>query len=218
MRIPALILLLCVILLSCGGPSGRLAEEIPKSYPDKIIADAYLYDTKIIRENKPTSLRLYLFKTDTLIALSGKAYLGKGALKGWLTEDTLKIYFPQSHEFVYDNITALFQSLSCGEVVPDVNLFWVFSYYPEEIFDTARVNLAKDEALEKYEISASGCEWRLELYYDRSKDKPYLRSFAFDDGNKTVIKSTLREYKPDQKVPGERFYLSIPGGSVKLSL
>ena len=80
------------------------------------------------------------------------------------------------------------------------------------------IDLTIDEKRENYLISAPGCQWELNLEYDRSKPNPYLKSFKFKDNKRTEIRATLREFKADQQIPGERFYLTVPTGAVKLSL
>ena len=122
-----LILISLIICSSCSSPAyvSDLAGE-ERSTNEKIIADAYLFDTKLIQKKKVTSVRLEFYKSTGLIGINGRGYLGKGALKGHLSKDYLKIYFPHTNEYIDESITNIFNSFKCDNKIKQFDLFSLF--------------------------------------------------------------------------------------------
>lgn len=210
-----------VLLLGtgCGGGYNDMAGEESTNYEVyDIIADAYLYDAKLIRQGKPTSVRLYLFQTDSLIAIGGRGYLGKGALKGQLTKDSLLIYFPTTHEYVRESVTDLFTSFSCASEIPEINIFQFFNQLPDSMLTEKTFTTVKDSADDEiiYRVTVKGCPWKLEVEYDISDDRPLISRFLFFDGTETELKGKLREFKSERDIKSSRFQVVIPDGSFKI--
>lgn len=184
----------------------------------RIGAEAYLFDARMKRDGKPTSVRLDLYQTDTLIAFNGRGYLGKGAFKGWLTSDSLKAYFPSTNEYVYEAVDDLFASLNCTTSTVGLPLFRCFHGTPGTGLpkDLLVQETDPDPGRHVFVIQSAVCPWTAELVYDRQVFGERLERFSFDDGSAFTVKSKRRQYKAEAKVPNTRFRLNIPADAVRV--
>ncbi len=95
--------------------------------------EAYLFDAVVLRGQKRNTFRLDVYQTDSIMALTGRGYLGKGALKGWMTRDSIKVLFPATNEYLYETIPALIGSIACLGDTAEINMFALFSALPDSI-------------------------------------------------------------------------------------
>jgi hypothetical protein len=187
---------------------------------EKVRAEAYLFDAKLRRHGKPTSFRLEVFRTDSVIALGGRAYLGKGALKGRLTADSMEIYFPSSNEYLYEPLSNLFATTPCADAAFFTNLPGLFTTLPDSMGSLNHVLLKADYSNPRrptFTLTWPDCPWRLELTYDRRDTGWRLRRFAFNNGQDISLKARRREYKRRARVPARKFQLTVPADSRRIS-
>lgn len=205
----------------CGGPGGEgISDE--GDWNQKIEVEAYLFDAKLKRDGKPTSVRLEFFQTDSVIGIAGRGYLGKGALKGRLTADSIEVYFPSTDEYFYEAVSDLMNSFDCTGQPPSVSLFALFRNLPEKVIEPTRgaevvADLSRAR-YPRYEISFADCAWQIELTYVRQKKGWRIKSFNFSDGGSTSLDGTRREYKHQAKVKLKRFAVPVKDGSVRIIL
>ncbi len=199
-----------------AGPAGEAAGVASKQ---KVSVEAYLFDAKIRRDGKPTSFRLEMFQTDSVIALGGRGYLGKGALKGRLTADSLEVYFPSTDEYVYEPVTGLLASFDCLGELPPVNLVSLFSSLPDSVIDDINARVISDYSKPKrpkFRISFHQCPWEISLTYDRQGENWRVRRFSYSDGDKFSLKATRREYRHRVRVKASKFTIAVPPGTVRI--
>jgi hypothetical protein len=189
--------LLIVPFAGCYNQTGTAEEDATTAgYREKIPVEAYLFDAKIRRDGKVNSFRLEIFQTDSLLGLSGRGYLGKGALKGWLGHDSLKVYFPTVNEFVYESVGDLLRSFDCSFDMPDIDLLSLFTRLPDDALFDVRLTVESDYSNHKrpeFVVFVSDCPWRIELQYDERKPGWRIRSFYFLDGNGSRPTAQRRE-------------------------
>ena len=216
------IAVLLAMLLGCVAGLPEPAAEIQgagDAVDTKIRADAYLFDVKMYREGKPTSVRLELFKTDSAIGLGGRAYLGKGALKGMLTQDSLVMYFPSSREFVRESVDTLSGGENCPLPLSDLNVLSLFSALPDSLPISKNLTILTDydnQNRPSFTVSESECDWRLKLEYDRKSDHWRIRQFEFTNGENLRIKANRREYKSNTRVKANKFQVQIPPEAIRI--
>jgi hypothetical protein len=214
---------LALIVLGCqGGPPYQASENRTVSKADnKIQVEAYLFDARLKRDGKPTSVRLRLLDRGNLMALGGRGYLGKGALKGWLSEDSISVYFPSTNEYLYESINSLIDSSVCEEFTGELNLYRYFKTLPDSIpgHSNLLINLVKAQKKKReYQISQPGCSWRIDLTYDQiDKNRWRIKRFFFDNGQGTTLKGKRREYKARAKVRESYFTTPIPPGAYRIT-
>jgi len=212
------LLLAGLIAAGCsGGPRTPIGEE---ATPDiRIRAEAFLFDAQLRRDGKPTSVRLELYYTDSLTGVSGRGYLGKGALKGWLTDDSLKVYFPSSNEYVYDALPSVLAGDSCPGEIPRLPLGGLLVTTPDSIGSLGDIELQSDYSdrdRPSFVLALPDCPWRIDVTYDRHDDGWRVREFYFDDGRATTLKATRRTFKSDARVPLTRFRAPVPPDAFRI--
>ncbi len=222
-RAAALLVLLLGALVGCGGTYAPPAdEERPGARPrEKVKAAAYLFDARVRRHGKPTSFRLEVYQTDTMLALAGRGYLGKGALKGWLTKDSIKVFFPSTDEYLYESVNALFASSRCAPDSAGPDLLSYFQSLPvtSEAGDALVVLPAgNDDDKARFVVYLEGCAWQLEILYDLKKEGWRVREFEFSDGDDTTLRARRREYKAQAKVAARKFHLDIEPSARRIRL
>ncbi len=210
------------LLVGCGAGYDQAVVGESSSALDrhKLTAEAFLFDTRLKRKGKPTSFRLEVFRTDSVVALGGRAYLGKGALKGRLTADSLEVYFPSSKEYVYESIADLFSRAMCPAVSGGLDFLKLLVALPDSTATPNGLNIVADYTRPKrpsFQISAPGCSWQLHLTYDRQSTGWRLSDFHFDDGGDVTLKGKRRRYKAAARVPAGKFRVTIPDGAVRVA-
>jgi hypothetical protein len=203
-----------------GGSIGRTAEESPRSrLVGKMVAEAYSFNARIRREGKPTSIRLEIYQTDSLLGLSGRGYLGKGALKGRLTSDSLEVFFPASKEYVYEALGDLLTSSECPLPLSDLDIISLFYSLADSVSMAGDLRVAanyRKADRPEYIVYAEGCPWQLELTYDKRKTGWRLREFDFTDGDGISIWGKRERYKSRAEIKPRRFEVVLPPDVVRV--
>ena len=135
-RSGARLIIVAAFLLALSGclatRGSRIGGETP-SGEAQITADAYSFNARVWRDGKPTSFKLELYYTDSLIGIAARGYLGKGAFKGWLRSDSIKVYFPQSNELLYESLDGLVKNSECGVSVAGLEFLSLFARTPDSL-------------------------------------------------------------------------------------
>lgn len=217
----SLVALFASLALGCGAyNSGKPVDESRSGRDQKVRVQAYLYDAKIKHKRKPTSVRLEIFKTDSLVALAGRGYIGKGALKGRWGLDTLLAYFPASNEYIYEPTITLLSGRECRPAMPSAEIMKILDNLPESLsWDDSVVIEQTSESKKKrgYLISMTGCNWHLELDYDLKSDRWLLKRMEFDDGRDLRLSLKRRKFKERTSVRLSRFEVVIPANAIRLT-
>ena len=75
--------------------------------------NAFLFDITVNRDGKKNSARLDLYQRGDSLSFFARGYLGKGALKGLLSADSVVVYFPTAGEYYGGRLGALLAD-TCG--------------------------------------------------------------------------------------------------------
>jgi hypothetical protein len=179
--------------------------------------EAYLMDARVYRDGKPTSFRLELFVSDSLIGIGGRGYLGKGALKGVLTRDSLIMYFPTSREYVREARDSLLTSAACslGLGLLDIER-WLKALPEDRSAAPATVVTEMGNREAHCSLTWPECDWKLVLDYQLRDDAWRIKQIEFDDGGKTRFKAETRVHKRHATVDASRFEVIIPGDARSL--
>lgn len=203
------------MLFSCH-PSPKQGAETQSAGS----GSAFLFDAELRRSGKPTSFRLEIFHTDTVMALSGRGYLGKGALRGRVTIDSLECYFPSTNEYIQEPILNLLHSLECQVAPKGINLVRLLNHLPDSTAVDTTVKIVanlEDQKRPGYIIYIENCPWQMELRYRAESISEWrLDEFFFFDGKETRLKATCREYKRSVTLKPERFLVRIPDDAQRI--
>ena len=221
LAVAAVAVLAAVCLLGgCGRPrtGSEQAERVSERVPDEVVAEAYLFDARVTRAGKPTSVRLEVYRTDSVIALNGRGYLGKGAFRGSLEHDTLVVYFPTTDEYAIEPVAELFASLACSVGLQEFPLAKLFVHTPDSI-DLGAVAVVADYRntdRPEFALSRDGCGWSLRLQYDRRGERWWLREFHLESEPDFELRGQRRTLREQARVPLSRFRVAIPEGAVRV--
>ena len=191
----------------------QIDESINNNLDEKIKGEAYLFDVKLNRDGKLTSFRLEIYQTDSITAFSGRGYLGKGALKGILDNDSILVYFPVSNEFLYESTASLLDIKDCVNDLDNLNLISFLKNPPDEKIVNSNIEIISSfEATNEpqYTLYNPECSWQIEINYEDINSEWLIKSFLITDGFENTIKSTRRTYKKNAKIPYKRFVIHIP--------
>ena len=150
----------------------------------------------------------------------GDDYLGKGALKGRLTADSLVMYFPASNEYVAERLGDLAARAECPIPLTQLHLLDLFKHLPDSVDLPPEVSVVadyRDSNRPSYVIFVEGCPWQVEVEYQHHNEGWRPRRFEFDDGDRLSFKAELERFKGNAKVPAGRFVPLIPDGAGRLS-
>lgn len=185
----------------------------------KVRVEAYLLDTRIYRQGKPTSVRLELYRTDSAIALAGRGYLGKGALKGVITRDSVIIYFPSTNEFIQASRSEFLNSATCAGGFERLHIENLLTALPSDSqLAPAAINGGVDGNHADYKIIWPDCDWRLDLRY-RERDHLWrIDRVEFEDGADIRFKAETRTIKSSAEVDRDKFRVNIPADALPFSI
>ncbi len=212
-----------MLLARCGPQYGRYDSQpaAGDTGPPKLQAEVYLFDARMHRKGKPTSFRLEVYQTDSIIALAGRAYLGKGALKGRLTADSVQLYFPGSNEYLYGPTENVLSFDECVRIPSDLNLLQIITARPDSLGGLGWASIHadyEDADRPRFVLTTPGCLWQMELIYDRQETGWRMRQFLFDDGRGTSVKASRRTYRDRVGVPSTKFQLRVPDDADHVTL
>mgnify|MGYP001097732997 CR=1 FL=1 len=214
--------LLIGLLGACGGPRYRAAESSSRDSDSekRVRVEAYSFNSRLWRDGKPTTFKLEVYQTDTLLGLSGKGYLGKGALKGRLTADSLEIYFPSSNEYVYEALKDLLSGGDCTVPLADMNILTLFSNLPDSIALDPSLRIKsnyEDSDRPEFFVTQENCPWEIYVEYDLEAPGWRIREFEFTDGKETRLRGRIDRYKSATSVKIGRMRVTPPPGAVRVS-
>jgi len=184
-------------------------RSLDQSEEIKITAEAYSFNARVWRDGKPTTFKLELYQTDSLIGLSGRGYLGKGALRGWVRSDSVMVYFPATNELLCESLDSLVAASSCPLPVAELDLVALMSKPPDSIALKEGLEVTSDyksEGRARFEVQSTEaeCTWKLSLVY-RNRDLGWrIDEFDFDDGRGTRLKGSCELYRAVARVPLSR--------------
>lgn len=209
-----------IVVVGCtSGKRYPVGEQPPTAQTKEIRGEAYLFDAKVHRKDKWNSFRLEIYQSDSVLGLGGRGYLGKGVLKGRLTTDTLKVYFPSADEYVLEPVTELLESQECLITVPPFSIVALFRNLPDSADLDSSITVQSDyENSDRptFKISLPGCPWLLEVTYDYHSTGWRIREFMFEDGHGNDLVARRREYREDTGLSPEKFTVAIPPGAVRI--
>jgi len=180
---------------------------------------ACLFDAQLRRGGKPTSFRLEVLHTDSVAVLAGRAYLGKGALRGRLTRDSLSLYIPSTHEYIEESLQNLLKTAECSASEISLDFLTLLTTLPDAPHHTAGINVLPDYSdanRPSFVVTSAGCLWKLELTYDHSETGWRLRELFFTGGKDLSLNATRRQCKPAAKVSADKLRFSVPDDAVRI--
>jgi hypothetical protein len=187
----------------------------------RIIADAYSFNARIWRDGKPTSFKLELYCTDSLIGVGARGYLGKGAFKGWLSRDSIRLYFPTSREVLDESLDDLVKGADCGVSVAGLGFLRMFLSTPDSVALPAGVALRSEyesdrKAAFRMESQAPDCPWKLELDYDRQERQWTPKRLEFDNGHGLVLRAERERLRVRIGIAQKRFEVDVPPDAARI--
>lgn len=183
--------------------------------------DAYLFDLKIYNKGRKNSVRLDLYRNEDSLALYARGYLGKGVLKGLISQDSILTFFPTENQF-YSGEMGRLLSGNCFENIPfERMLIDFFKITPDKIdysFGKAYLSILEEKpGFRKYRLVAQNCSEYIELEYDWKKGQFVLKQLKYskEDGQ-FRLDAKRRKFKLNIKLPAEKFQISIPSTASRI--
>lgn len=214
---------LLVVLAGCGSAHRGADADLERTTgaSGEVKVEAYLFDAKLRRNNKPTSVRLEFYHTDSVIALAGRGYLGKGALRGRLTADSMEVYFPTTDEYVLESVADVLGAADCSEPLPRISLLGLFSDLPDSVLEGTGLIVESDYSEDKrprFTIRSEHCPWEINVEYAFQREGWRIKKFAFDSGNGTELTANRRTYKGEARVKAGKFLVPVKPTSARIIL
>jgi len=209
--------------LLLGGALGCASgprQATPAGEEHDVTVEAYQFNARFRRDGKPTTVKLNIYQTDSLIVFAGRAYLGKGAFKGQLTADSLLVYFPSSDEFVSEAVTDMAQTADCPLPLADLPVAEVLRNLPDSVAFDQSVTVAgnyTDPHHPRFVLFAGGCPWQVEIEYDRHDEGWRVKDFSFTDGRRITLTAGREHFKGSARISIERLDVAIPPTAVPIS-
>ncbi|HWR82808.1 MAG TPA: hypothetical protein VN285_05870 [Candidatus Deferrimicrobium sp.] len=180
---------------------------------------ACLFDAQLRRGGKPTSFRLEVLHNDSVAVLAGRAYLGKGALRGRLTRDSLSLYIPSTHEYVDESLQNLLKSAECSAAEMSLDFLSLLTTLPDAQHHTTGIDVLpdySDAGRPTFVVTSAGCLWKLELTYDHSDSGWRLRELFFTGSKDVSLNAKRRQCKPAINVSADKLRFAVPDGAARV--
>ena len=146
--------------------------------------------------------------------------MGKAALRGRLTADSLEIYFPASREYVSEALAELLATSACPFPLAELNILSLFHNLPDSLSFTGNLHVISnyDKASRPaFVIHAEGCSWQVKLVYDLRKTGWRVREFSFTDGDRISLRGKREKYRASAKIKTRRFEVAPPPEALNTS-
>lgn len=209
----------CVPKKMSPAPSGEEKQPSQNIDMDKVIVDAYQFEALFRQSGKPTTLRLELFCTDSLVVVIGKGYLGKSGIRARVSADSLLAYFPTRKQYVSDALPNLLSEVACDSNPPHLNLAALFRQLPteESIPEPIRVIAnTKNADHPRYLLFVPDCTWQMEVEYARSDTSWRVSSFTWQGIQNSTFEATRKNYRQRVAIPAERMRVVLPENATPL--
>lgn len=208
--------------LGCQTIRGGQAGIVPERPDEKITADACSFNARLWRDGKPTTFKLELYYTDSLVGIAGRGYLGKGALKGRLSADSIRVYFPGTNEYYFESLNDLTSRSDCPVPLASLNVIRLLSALPDSLQmpDSLKViSNYSDPKRPTFSVRPinTECKWGVDLGYVLQGKKWTIEHFQFVDGEDLVLKATREKYRAGAGIPLKRFEVEPPGDAVRIT-
>jgi hypothetical protein len=154
-----LVAAVCCLGASCPPPTpveegrrgGKTYTEPVISFRDmeeirsrQLRSAAYLIDLRIDDAGKKFSVTTELYLTGDSVGFYGRSYLGKGAFKGHIINDTVLIYFQSENQFLRSRRTDIYDLDSCLQ--PAEFLFHLIPRLAGRVTEEDMIFVAQDSA------------------------------------------------------------------------
>jgi hypothetical protein len=244
----AIILLPAFILcLSCGAPppltESALADyrAVAKARSDSLRSAAYLIDLRVNNAGEKFSVMTELVFSGDSVGLYGRGYLGRGAFKGNIIGDTVRLYFAAEDEYFMTTLTHLDSAGDCarggeallsalsflsgrksGRVGRDsLQIAGSWATYRAGRF-SGRLRLNKQGVPRSEVLVDALCHDSMTITYGLFNDKfPYYQPFEFEYRNGRddfQAKGFMREQKYNAAIPAKKLQITIPSTARRLEL
>jgi len=214
---------LIVMLCGCGAAYRGADSDLEREagVTGEVTVEAYLFDARLRRNNKPTSVRLEFYQTDSVIAIAGRGYLGKGALRGRLTNDSIEVYFPTTDEYLLEPVSDVIGAADCSALPPSLSLLRLFSTLPDSLLEGSGLTVESDYSDERHPrfvVSSPQCPWKINVEYSLQDEDWRIKEFVFDDGDGATLTGKRRTYKREAKVKATKFLVPTKPTSMRIML
>lgn len=221
-RVVLVVITLAGVLTGCTGKvrQGPVFEPYTVVAPDRdVVADAWLFNARAYRDGKPTTLRMNVYHTDSVVGITGTGYLGKGAFRAILTADTVMAYFPSTNEYLLGSLDSLFGMSACGEGLNAPDLLKLLTARPDSgsIAMTAQSPHQINDDRWAYTVSWLSCPWRMEMEYQRRGERWILDEFRFERAESFRLTSVCPVFKPSQEVVATKFQVVVPSDAMRIT-
>lgn len=208
--------------LGCQTTRGGHAGIVNETPDRKITADACSFNARLWRDGKPTTFKLELYYTDSLVGIAGRGYLGKGALKGRLSDDSIRVYFPGTNEYYFESLNDLTGRSDCPVPLASLNVIRLLSALPDSLQmpDSLKViSNYSDPKRPTFSVRPvnTECKWAVDLGYVQQGTKWTIEHFQFVDGENLVLKATRERYRAGAGIPLKRFEVEPPVDAVRIT-
>ncbi|MEW6014749.1 MAG: hypothetical protein AB1690_05465 [Candidatus Zixiibacteriota bacterium] len=189
---------------------------------EKLRGDAYLLDVKINREGKKSSFRLDLYQSEETLAWFARGYLGKGVMKGVLTNDSLIVYFPTEEEFYSGKLNALAKKSCLGNAELESVLGQLFRILPPEISSLSDnfylTILKEDDKQRRYILNYKDCGGGIRLDYEKHDLRFLISNIQYIGEEETFgFEAKVRDFRLDTDLPADKFEIAIPSTATRLN-
>jgi len=157
-----------------------------------------------------------------------RGYLGKGVMKGALSDDTAEIYFPTENEYFRGRLFELTGD-NCALGIPFENMFLtLFRKMPSEIetgLEDFFINIQSDTGKKKkFRLVSKTCGHFIDLEYIYADNRFILNEIDFsiepktDDDKLFRFSAKRRTNRINIKIPDKKFNLDIPPDAFQINL
>jgi len=218
----SILLAFAVGLTGCTGsaPTNKISATPEARQDEKMPAEAISYFARIHRSGKPTTFKLEMYLMPELIGFSGRGYLGKGALKGWIDGDSLLVYFPSSQEYLSEKVEEVLIAPACDIELKEFNILELLTSLPDTLDELRQFQTELRAAKEKereYRLTLDECDWQVDLTYRKTDRGWRVWYLEFTDGANNRLRLRKDQYKGNAKVPRKRFSPIIPSEAVRIT-
>lgn len=215
-------LLTAVVVEGCAGFRRTFPSEEPgaeSKSSDKVSVDAYLFDCRIRVDGVLRTVKVELYRKDSVVAIYGRSYLGRGAFRGRIADDSLLVFFPQSNEYLHEANDRMLIANECGRLLSALNLSALLIRPAEKIFVDSRFSVTTERKSDRVSstITSPGCKWQFRVDHDLASEIWQLKQMRLEEDGKLKFSAKRRTFRLRAEIDRSRFEVAPGSGASRIT-
>lgn len=204
------VILTALVLGACTGGRRQYPTDNPgreSELSKKVSVDAYLFDCRIRVNGVLRTVKIELYRIDSIVAIYGSSYLGRGAFRGRIADDSMLIFFPTTDEYLFEPNDRMLIANECGRLLSAMNLPALLTIPGKAIFADSwfQVTTKQNSKRISSTVTSSECQWQFQVDHDLVSKSWQLKQLRLEEDGRLKFSAKRRSLRRGARIDRSRF-------------